>query len=732
MLHPGDQIDIWVIDKRLGSGGMGSVYRCYNKDAHRILAAVKILESNVSASADAKRRFIREAEILFSLEHPNIVKVRNIRVEPPTPYIEMEFVQGLSIEKYLATNGAFSLKEALPLFSQMASAIGYLHASGVRHRDIKPANLLVTSDGSLKLVDFGLAMEADASRLTQDNMSFGTVSYAPPEWVDPANLNPVLWDLYATGVVFWEMLTGGVAFPTSGQGSARQQAFQVISQKQHHPPLDPGPEFPDPVREVVRRLTEANPAARTQSADELIALLRKIDQVSIPTPVARPHRVKLEALREQARPQRDTFSFDAALPVTPPAEQGNLAPTMQPTGSLPTDPELSIDPSPRESSPPARAPRQAFVLPLLLGLAGAAALGLVGVGYLSTTGQPTPRPVALQIQGLDATVPVDALVDGQPIRSREGQKLFFSEMLPGEHTVTWALGDACSATDCPGEKCPTYCATGESAIQVEAGDGQAEVTLALQRPPVRSAQLSVKDRPKGTEVSMSVAGVAGSLSDNILTIPKIPPGLYRARIVSGDCPDSPEACGDQCPAGCVDVDQSFVVPVGEGLHEVVLEVAFPVASPTKSSPQVRAITTPAPSPSGTKSSKPSIGKLVTNRQFASWVAKQPRWSPSAAKAADRVGPEYLSNWVDDRPVPAELNMPVQSVTFSAAARYCRSRGGVIPQVSDPPTTWKESGIAFEFRLDGENRRVLEANGTVGRSPGLKQAPFLTGFRCKRP
>ena len=98
MLQQGDEIDIWVVEHPLGQGGMGSVYRCHNRSAKRILAAIKTLDPRLNRVASAKARFVREAEILFALEHPNIVKVRNVRMDAELPYIEMEFVSGHSLE----------------------------------------------------------------------------------------------------------------------------------------------------------------------------------------------------------------------------------------------------------------------------------------------------------------------------------------------------------------------------------------------------------------------------------------------------------------------------------------------------------------------------------------------------------------------------------------------------------------------------------------------------------
>ena len=134
-MQPGDQIDIWVVEKALGSGGMGSVYRCHNRAARRILAAVKVLDPTLHRVAGAHERFIREAEILFALDHPSIVKVRNIRVDATPPYLEMEFVEGQSLDRMLHRT-ALPWEQAHEILKQLTSAVAYLHGRGIRHRDI--------------------------------------------------------------------------------------------------------------------------------------------------------------------------------------------------------------------------------------------------------------------------------------------------------------------------------------------------------------------------------------------------------------------------------------------------------------------------------------------------------------------------------------------------------------------------------------------------------------------
>jgi outer membrane biosynthesis protein TonB len=278
---PGDRIDVWEVEVALGSGGMGSVYRCHNHRATRILAAVKVLDAALRKFPEAEKRFVREADILGQLDHPNIVRVRNVRTDSDPPFLEMEFVAGESLDDRIR-RGPSPYEVVLPLLRQCAAALEYLHARGICHRDLKPANVLVTRDGVLKLVDFGLAFEMDASRLTAEGTTFGTVSYAPPEWVTPDKMDPMGWDIYALGTIVVELLRGTYAFPVSGKGTARQQAMQVVVAKQGHAPLDPGPAAPPELRVLVAQMTDSDADRRLKDAGELV---RRVAALPLEAPV---------------------------------------------------------------------------------------------------------------------------------------------------------------------------------------------------------------------------------------------------------------------------------------------------------------------------------------------------------------------------------------------------------------------------------------------------------------
>ncbi|MCA9569616.1 MAG: serine/threonine protein kinase [Myxococcales bacterium] len=272
-----------MIEQTLGKGGMGSVYRCHNRDAPSIVAAIKLLDPAFQFNPEAKERFLREAEILYKVEHPNVVRVSNVHLDAKPPFLEMEFVDGQSLEDDLAGFGALPLDAAMDRVRQLADALHYLHRRRIYHRDIKPQNLLTDADGIVKLVDFGLAVQKSGRRITHAAAitNFGTVSYCPPEW-GRQQLDPVTWDLYALGVVFYEMLTGTVAFPMVRDADPQRQMLQVLSDKKRIAALDPGPQFPPDVREIVKKLTHREPAERFKDAKALVAALEAADLDYVP------------------------------------------------------------------------------------------------------------------------------------------------------------------------------------------------------------------------------------------------------------------------------------------------------------------------------------------------------------------------------------------------------------------------------------------------------------------
>lgn len=289
MLQAGSQIGRWVVEVSLGAGGMGSVYRCHNADASRIKAAVKVLAAH--SVPDAEARFRREAEILCRLNHPNIVRVRDVSISTTPAFLVMELIAGQSLEARLH-DGPMSQRQAVAIAANMASAMAHAHAHGIFHRDIKPANILIDKQAQARIVDFGIAVESDVTRLTQSGfMAPATVIYAPPEWLSDGDPTPALWDIYSLGVVLYECLTGVAPFSLQSSGSSKQQLLKLALSKQGHPPLDIGPDFPPALRELVAGMTDADPEQRLPSMETVLERLSDQRTAVNPTPHDRPHRV---------------------------------------------------------------------------------------------------------------------------------------------------------------------------------------------------------------------------------------------------------------------------------------------------------------------------------------------------------------------------------------------------------------------------------------------------------
>lgn len=324
--HPGTVLgEVWEVDRKLGKGGMGSVYKCSNVHAPRIKAAIKLLDPAFQHHPEARARFLREAEILHRIDHPNVVNVSNVRLDTTPPFIEMDYVEGPSLETYLGKHGPPPLPEALVWAQGLANAVAYLHRRGIYHRDIKPDNILIRgADNTPVIVDFGLAVEASGKRLTQPTQThFGTVSYCPPEWVQDDPLDPAAWDCYALGVVLFEMFTATVAFPISNDADQRRQMVQVIRRKQEVCCLDPGASVPPELRQLVRRLTMRDAADRQIDAQLTYKELTRIDPDWVPT---------LDAIKP----------LDFEAPVVEPTE--------------PSPPQRQTTPRPRTPKPAPRPP----------------------------------------------------------------------------------------------------------------------------------------------------------------------------------------------------------------------------------------------------------------------------------------------------------------------------------------------------------------------------------------
>ncbi|WP_437200960.1 serine/threonine protein kinase [Planctomicrobium sp. SH664] len=210
------KIGPFVLERELGVGGMGIVYLAtYEKNGMK--CAVKVLAPDLTANDGVNQRFVRETEILKKLQHPNIIKYYGAGSNRTQRFYAMELVEGGSLDQIVRAEGKIPWELALEYGLQIAKALEYAHNAGIIHRDLKPGNLLVSRDGTLKLSDFGIARDTQATALTQAGKTVGTMAYMAPEQITgkyPINRRT---DLYALGCVLFEMITGRVPFISETQ-----------------------------------------------------------------------------------------------------------------------------------------------------------------------------------------------------------------------------------------------------------------------------------------------------------------------------------------------------------------------------------------------------------------------------------------------------------------------------------------------------------------------------------
>lgn len=211
MLDVGTTLGPFRIEKELGSGAMGTVFKCtYTETGQPV--ALKVIAMGLLGNDTALDRFEREYKILRQLDHPHIVKLYATGQYKRTPFFAMEFVHGESLDRILSRRTKLPWEEVVQLGKQLCEALQHAHEKGIIHRDLKPSNLMILRDGTLKLTDFGIAKDTDATALTGANSTVGTAAYMSPEQCKGERNLTAKSDLYSLGVVLYELLTGEKPF----------------------------------------------------------------------------------------------------------------------------------------------------------------------------------------------------------------------------------------------------------------------------------------------------------------------------------------------------------------------------------------------------------------------------------------------------------------------------------------------------------------------------------------
>ena len=265
MIAPGKTVGgRYKIKSHIGTGGMATVYLAQDLILERPVA-VKVLRLDFHTNEAAMRRFQREAQSATQLVHPNIVSVYDVGEEDGTNYIVMEYVEGTDLKEYIRERGPLPPREAVRIMTQIVSAIELAHQNRIIHRDIKPQNILIDREGNVKITDFGIAIALSETSLTQTNTLLGSVHYLSPEQAR-GGMATIRSDIYALGIVLYELLVGEVPFEGESAVSIALKHFQEplprISQML--------PTVPQSLENVVLKATAKEPLDRYSSCYEML------------------------------------------------------------------------------------------------------------------------------------------------------------------------------------------------------------------------------------------------------------------------------------------------------------------------------------------------------------------------------------------------------------------------------------------------------------------------------
>jgi serine/threonine protein kinase len=331
-MAPPARIGKYEIVELIGRGGMGVVYKARDTVLGR-LVALKLMTAGLADNAEVRERFLREARAVSMLQHANIVVVFELGEHEENPYIVMEYLDGEPLDRTIRNQAALTVLQKIDIILQVAKALQYAHERGIVHRDIKPGNIMLLRDGTVKVVDFGIAHLADQT-ITRSGLVLGTVSYMSPEQL---NGQPVdaRTDIFSLGIVFYVLLTGKLPFEGA---STAETMLKILTEPP--PRLSQfGDVNPPELQPIVDRALAKKKEGRYQTCAgmaEALAKLRKTFEVQTQLAALERERKALLAQLDRQGPSAALQPQDAApsqathLPqVSPPSGDSVLAPTQR-------------------------------------------------------------------------------------------------------------------------------------------------------------------------------------------------------------------------------------------------------------------------------------------------------------------------------------------------------------------------------------------------------------------
>jgi hypothetical protein len=408
------------VERTVGQGGMAAVYLAHDEELDRPVA-VKILAAHLGDDPTLRERFLREARMAARLSHPNIVQVFDAGEHDGSPFIVMEFVEGETLKDLIRREGPLQAEDLVQVGTQVGDALDSAHRRDLVHRDVKPHNVLLTPEGRVKLADFGIALALGADSATRTGTLLGSVQYLAPEVARGESATP-LSDIYALGVVLYEMATGHL--PYAGDTPLSIALQHVESEPRR--PSELNPSLPPALEAIILRAMAKAPADRFSSAAELADALRAFAR-GAPMPT-------LEATQQ---PAPDTTPADARtvagavgatpgagpLPDEAPTQAWSWGQPMAPSPWATGERAAAAGPAPAGAVAPyaTAGARPAPVYPsprwplMLLGVVSLlCVLGLVPLGMLAYRQMRVP-PATQRVAPAGAVVPV---LDGLPIAAQ--------------------------------------------------------------------------------------------------------------------------------------------------------------------------------------------------------------------------------------------------------------------------------------------------------------------------
>ena len=254
----------YEITELIGIGGMADVYKAVDIMEDRTVA-VKILKNEFSENEEFLRRFRNESKAIAVLSHPNIVKIYDVGFSDEIQYIVMEYIDGITLKEFIEQQGVLRWKDAIHFITQVLRALQHAHDRGIVHRDIKPQNIMLFSDGTIKVMDFGIARFSRSDGKTLSDKTIGSVHYISPEQAR-GDITDEKSDIYSVGVMLYEMLTGKKPFDADNPVAVALMHMQEVAKN----PRELVSTIPEPLEEIVYHAMERNPSRRYQSASEMI------------------------------------------------------------------------------------------------------------------------------------------------------------------------------------------------------------------------------------------------------------------------------------------------------------------------------------------------------------------------------------------------------------------------------------------------------------------------------